>query len=584
MTRSPCPLRTILASTLIASGCLLILAANVTNQHLAAANPTCPPGYTYEPWMGIDCIQTKVPPHGKISYTGEAICEDGYVAVYAPGPNEYGSDPETNYLVECITPEEAARRAAASAHPESSVPPNAEISPAQTGPPGSQTGVSAGSGGDPVAAAAGAVVEDGSQAPDKRDTGLAGVTATGLLIVGCGAGFGLLGPSELLGGGSGGGPGGGAGGTDSGGGTGGGGASQTPSPTGSPDADELRRRRDQLDKIEASLARTVKRVTDATNPDTWGPQEIAELTSDAAAIAAIAGPLAVPAGGVALAAGAVSQVGKYYSPRETIESMRGNLSTLGYLQGQVQADLSNVDAQLRDIATGKGPAPEPTLDFTSMSDADLQAARQAAAARTDAAFDDAIAAQKSIGETDDRRRNLMRNIDVVKDQLAQLQAIDGQPSVPFTALGLASGTPAVGGEAAVEHFATDVSLQRMNAAFQAQAMDAAAAAASKGAAAASTTLTQTSKVVAGFGAGAAATSGVLGAVQVHNDRAIDSGLDTVHRTLADMERMQGFNDARANNLQDQIAAARTRADQAIATRRAISAEIDSRAMAAAGFR
>jgi len=101
----------LLAATLIAFG-LLVLAVG---QKAAAANPTCPPGDTYEPWQGNPCVQTKLPAHAKISSVGDAICDDGWIPVRAPGPNEYGSDPKTNYLVACITPAEASLRASASA-------------------------------------------------------------------------------------------------------------------------------------------------------------------------------------------------------------------------------------------------------------------------------------------------------------------------------------------------------------------------------------------------------------------------------------------------------------------------------------
>lgn len=101
----------LLAATLIALG-LLCLAAG---QKTAAANPTCPPGDTYEPWQGNPCVQTKLPAHAKISSVGDAICEDGWIPIRAPGPNEYGSDPKTSYLVACVTSAEASLRASASA-------------------------------------------------------------------------------------------------------------------------------------------------------------------------------------------------------------------------------------------------------------------------------------------------------------------------------------------------------------------------------------------------------------------------------------------------------------------------------------
>ena len=92
----------------------------------AGAEPerkNCPAGFVWVRMSGTACVQEKLPPNGRIGYDGHAICNDEYVGIYEFRPTKDGSPPPGapytafSYLLECVTPEEKARRvAAASGH------------------------------------------------------------------------------------------------------------------------------------------------------------------------------------------------------------------------------------------------------------------------------------------------------------------------------------------------------------------------------------------------------------------------------------------------------------------------------------
>jgi hypothetical protein len=58
-------------------------------------NKNCPPGFNYERMSGQCCVQDRatLPAHGKIGYTGNSLCEDGYVGEYERRETTDGKGP-----------------------------------------------------------------------------------------------------------------------------------------------------------------------------------------------------------------------------------------------------------------------------------------------------------------------------------------------------------------------------------------------------------------------------------------------------------------------------------------------------------
>ena len=163
------PVRYALASALAAAGLLMILAS----QQSRAASPSpagCPDGFRWERMSGVGCVQVTLPPHAQYSYTSAAICSDPYMAVFAPGPNDYGSDSRASYLIACLTAEEWAARAST---------PAGRATPAL----GDGGDANHGLGGGPLDKLAGGMIDEGMHAPDPRDADLGGVAATGVLLL-----------------------------------------------------------------------------------------------------------------------------------------------------------------------------------------------------------------------------------------------------------------------------------------------------------------------------------------------------------------------------------------------------------------
>lgn len=593
------PWRYMLGGALAGVGLLLL----VLSQQARGASPTpavCPDGFHWERMSGVGCVQTKLPPHAQYSYTSAAICSDPYVAVWAPGPNAYGTDPNTNYLVECITAAEAAARASAG--------PGATPRSLDGGDADDQLGSG------PLDQLAGGLAADGTVAPDQRDADLGGVAATGVLLLSVGGAV-VAGGAGGLAGAAGGAAGGGAAGGGSGsagtgtpdaggakelaasakaagdattagassaghvataagpGASGAGGAA-----AGSVAADAaafsnlttaagsgLPLPRPELIVAGLSIFRSMKRVTDEADPTGYSAGDIAQLMGDAAGIGALASILAPAAGLVSLATAGAAAGADVYSPKEVLERLRRNFGQLGYMQGVLDENVSQVDGQLVGLdGAPKGTAareePEVPADPTALSDADLRAARSAWAVRADAEFDALIRMQEEMNDLDDRRRNLAHQVDAVSDFLARLDDFGSTPVPPHIGDTICYG---IGW-----YLAGDP--ERMAAAFRESRAQARESAKPTKAA---------SPATKAASAPPARARGIPFAEwAVANE--VEGGRLAIMQALAGLERWCGFFDALTGTLQRQLVQLRAQADSAGATRRALSAEVQRRTLEA----
>jgi hypothetical protein len=171
-----------LAAAFMAAGLLLLFAAAQTPASAATSDPTgstCPDGYHWERVSGVGCVQNNLPPNARYSYTSAPICNDGYIAVHEPGPNAYGADPNAWYLTACLTQAEWDARNAATP------------SPAVPGDGGG------GEGAGPLDQVAQGLAEEGTTQPDEQSSGIAGLAATGMLLISAGGAVAASGGSGM---------------------------------------------------------------------------------------------------------------------------------------------------------------------------------------------------------------------------------------------------------------------------------------------------------------------------------------------------------------------------------------------------
>jgi hypothetical protein len=594
-----------LASALAAAGVLLIVASG--QSRAASPSPsTCPDGYRWERLSGVGCVQIVLPAHGQYSYTSAAICSDPYMAVFAPGPNNYGSDPNTTYLVACLTAQEWAARASS---------PVGGATPA----PGDGGGGNHGLGNGPLDELAGNLVEDGVHAPDPRDADLGGVAATGVLLLSL-AGAVVAGGSGGLAGlggaaGAGGGPGGGGGsggsgtgGSGSGSGPGSGGAGPGgPAATGTsgsagasaasaspyaasgaasgvppastvplstvaqtsavgvmaaPAGFTLQMPRPELMQAGLSIFRSMKRVTEDANPDGYSPGDIAQMLGDAAGIAVLASALAPAVGLVSLASGSAAAATDVRVPQEVFDQMRRNFGRLGYMQGVLDENVSHADRQLGELdLPADAPGGVPPADPTALSARELTAARKEWAARADEAFDVLAAAQTELDELDVRRANLAHQIDSIGDLLVR---IDQTGSVLLP-----------------EHLAATISYGR-GWYFAGDSSKMAAAlresfARSKAAGAPRRQHAGGGEVAVAVGVDLSESKAITLGQWATANRIPDGRLAVV-QALGGLERWRGFYDALAASVQERVGALRLTTDRAVAVRRDLAAEVQRRAL------
>jgi hypothetical protein len=611
-----------LASAFVAAGLLLIVAAQ--QSRAASAPPSaCPDGFHWERMSGVGCVQTTLPPHGQYTDTSAAICSEPYIAQHAPGPNLYGTDPNANYLVACLTAQEAAALASTPPGPATPAP---QRGGGGTGGDGTKTDLddNHGLGTGPLDKLAESMLDDGQQAPDQRDAGLGGVAATGVLLLSIAGGVIVGGSGGLPGltGGTGAGGAFGAGGGAAGGGSSGAGGSFGPAdPSGSAGAAgsghgslpggqssatvhagagaqaasggativphvatadqaataaggfSLPVPRVEMVQGGLSIFRSMKRVTEDANPTGYSPGDVAQMLGDAAGIALLASAMSSVVGVVSLAASGAAAATDVKSPQEIFDQMRRNLGRLGYMQGVLDENVSHVDKQLGDldVSADADAAPPPPADPTTLSAKDLKVARTEWAPRADAAFDALGEAQTELDDLDARRSNLANQIDKVGDLLMridQMARIDQTGSVLLpdnlaATISYGRGWYFAGGSS------------KMAAALRESFAGSRAAGTQRRVRARGT------NAAAASDSGSAAPNAVTLVMWAEANR-IEDGRLAVLQALAGLERWRGFYDALTGSVQVRIGSLRLAADQAVAARRDLAAEVQRRALQGPG--
>jgi hypothetical protein len=642
--------RYVTAAALVALGLLLILAVQLSPARAATSDPTgstCPDGYHWERMSGVGCVQNNLPPNARYSYTSAAICNDGFIAVHEPGPNSFGADPNVNYLTACLTQAEWDARNAA--------PPT----------PAAQGNGGTGGGAGPIDQVAQGLAEDGTTQPDQQSSSVAGLAATGMLLLSAGGAIaasggsglghgpgGLGGSHEAMRGGastvgqgmSGGASvagqgivhssgvgqamGGGAGavneemrggasavgqgmsggasavgqgivnpsgvGQAMGGGAGAvneamrggasavgqgqpGGAFAAPAAAGLPgiasgagtalaSGFSLPLPRVEMAQAGLSIFRSMKRVTEAPNPNGFSQAEVTLMLGDVAGIAAVAGALSPAVGLISLTAAGAATAREVRNPQQVFELLRRNFGRLGYLQGVVDENVSRVDGQLGDFDSAADPAPlpPPPANLPALPDAALATARVEWARRMDAAFDALTVAQARLDELDTRRNNLAHQIDAIGDLLGRTDAAGSVPLTSDMAAIVAYGRGwYFGGDGSTMASALRESFAKSGGTTQrrmrAGGMDAAL----------------------GLGAGPVpAGTGTLGAWATANG--VGDGRLAVLQAMAGLERWRGFYDALAAAAQQRLIAVRSHTEAASTVRRDLAAEVSRRAIGGAG--
>jgi len=105
-----------LGIVLLAVGLMLVVSATSAR---AQERKNCPAGFVWERMSGQCCVQDRstLPSHGKIGYTGNSLCEDGWFEVYDRRPTTDGNGPpgcpgytSFVFLLECASSREEAQR------------------------------------------------------------------------------------------------------------------------------------------------------------------------------------------------------------------------------------------------------------------------------------------------------------------------------------------------------------------------------------------------------------------------------------------------------------------------------------------
>jgi hypothetical protein len=324
--------------------------------------------------------------------------------------------------------------------------------------------------------------------------------------------------------------------------------------------------RSELILAGKSLVRAMRRVTDGTDPSGLGQSEIVQLQADAARIAALASILAPSAG----LASALPEAGDAHdleaeSPSAIVDRFRCYFGQLGYMQGVLDANVTQLDGQLSGLGSigdsvPAAEAPEVPADPAQLSDEELQAARSSWAARADVDFDALIRAQEGMNDIDDRRRNLDHQVDAMSDLLVRLDDAGTTPVPRHIGDTLCYGLGwHLAGDATRMIVALRESRSLARAAGKAPSVAGPATASGPPAA-------QRRPQGTPFAEWAAANHFIGGRL-------------AVLQALAGLQRWCGFYDALTGTLQRQLLQLRARADTASSARRALSAELQLRAFA-----
>jgi hypothetical protein len=329
--------------------------------------------------------------------------------------------------------------------------------------------------------------------------------------------------------------------------------------------------RSELILAGKSLVRAMRRVTDGTDPSGSSPSEIAQLQADAARIAALASILAPSSGLAVLPSDAAdAQDLDAESASVILERFRCNFGQLGYMQGVLDANVTQLDGQLSglDSAADSVPAaeaPEVPADPAELSDEELQRARSTWAVRADVDFDALIRAQDGMNDIDDRRRNLDHQVDAMSDLLARLDDA-GTTLVPrHIGETLCYG---LGWHLTGDATRMIVALRESRSLARPadKTTSVAAPATTTGSAGAKPQAAQPRPQGTPFTEWAAANNFIGGRL-------------AVLQALAGLQRWCGFYDALTGTLQRQLSQLRAQADTASSVRRALSAELQRRTVA-----
>jgi len=336
MTRGRSSARFEPVGRLLAGAGLAVLALVALARPVAAEDPqryNCPDGFGWIRMSGTACVQQidTLPTNGKIGYDGHALCVDPYAGIYEARPTTDGKPPpgapytSFAFLLECVTPEEYARRAAA-------------------GMPGDVTEL---------------LVDGPVRLPPAQDLVIIGLTATGGLLIAASrfkpppagsvpwpqpaeapavAPPPAPGVAELR-------------------------AADGPGPTSDTleplptDPDQVRRKLDELRQIDEDLAQLAAAIAAAADPGTLTAIDYVTFLGVLADLVA-----AIPVPPVQLVAGGVS-IGSSLSlaiadaaemdPRAVYRDLRGRLDDIARMRGIIAADRDLLQQRL------DAPAPPP---------------------------------------------------------------------------------------------------------------------------------------------------------------------------------------------------------------------------------
>ncbi|MBP1704581.1 MAG: hypothetical protein H6Q36_320 [Chloroflexi bacterium] len=454
--RSPDLRRLVIATGL---ACLaLLLAARLA----AAAEPerkNCPDGFVWIRMSGTACVQEKVPPNGKIGYDGHAICYDPYVGIYEFRPTTDGKSPPGapytafSYLLECVTPEEKARRVAAS---------QGQLN---------------------QAALAQFMAENLVRYPSTTEIVILGVTAAGTVLAAAGAikvgnpggrvtappvpsGPAALGPTLTS-----------AAPSDAAGATAP--AEKPPEEPVIPGLDEslppdtsAERRAEIIREIEADplyrdlvardagIRQLIERIASETDPSKWSLADALEVGGDLAAVLSLIPGLSLPAGVISLIGTIGSATAGQYSTEQIDEARRTLVEELSILRGRIASER---DAVVKEHATGVDahPPQEPSrtpgeeearraerreqdgASLRGLSDDDLNAERQR---RTDAAvraLEGLHEAERDVADLARTKRDVDLRHDVLSEWIRAMREGRGQASLTVPAVSATTGTGAL---------------------------------------------------------------------------------------------------------------------------------------------
>ncbi len=372
-----------------------------------AADPerdNCPDGFIWIRMSGTACVQETVPANGRIGYDGHAICNDGFSGIYEfrNTPNGKGvlGNPASvySYLLECVTPEEAARR------------------------------VAAGTGGDLTELLAGRKTVK----PDAEDLVVIGLTASGGILVAASrfrrrpkpptlppAEAQASPPSEP--------------------------ASETapaiPEPLPS-DPAEIERRLKQLRDIDEKLRAAADRIREGADAGTLTFEDkVAWVGGIMDILGPLTGPLAPYAGAVSIAANLIQMSAEAIvaaqgsmSIKEMNRDLRDRLADIARLRGLISGDVQALEQALADAA----PPPERTperidLNPAVMSDEMLREERARAQQRVNNSFETDRKAQEESDRLREEQRAQRSMVDYWRRELADFDAQRRAHELPSSA-------------------------------------------------------------------------------------------------------------------------------------------------------